>query len=306
MDTAPITNLWQTKYATAYRQNEKTIICYRFPHESNREAALIGKYGLLPGDRMEYYQTLSCAVERHFSIAELLHSAGVPNVISYSKTYQKKESNGAICVYAICDDAITPVTQSLLSEETKALDVLDMILRLSTTILRDVAKPPLSLSLRCLDLDEVFLTGDNRILLGGFYYATSPLLSEPPPFLPECPATTPPYSFLESPSKIGANGADMQMISLIAWNLFSGLPWNTAHTSASFRIHPQHAPTSLLEVLKVGLCGKDQDCSVFRKQLLQCRKELAKTEFADIIIPFPTPMEKQYQYNHSRQQPDGI
>jgi hypothetical protein len=83
---------------------------------------------------------------------------------------------------------------------------------------------------------------------------------------------------------------------MIAWNIFSGLPWDCVQTRASLTVPPKYAPPELLEVLELGLQGTPQSLTAFRKQLVQCRKVLSKTAFADTMIPAPLPHKRDYRF----------
>lgn len=284
--------LWRTKYASAYLEGGKMVIRYRFPYSRQGEAALLGTYHLTPSDRLPYYQTLSAMVERNLTLTQYLEEASVPSILTFESTYQKQEDNGIICIYGIPNQAVQPITQTLFASDCNALTALDVFLRLAH-ILRDINKTPISPVLRYLDMDDVYLTGENKILLGGFFYAAAEDLSAPPRFLPDAAAVVPNH-ILEGGT--GDAGSDMQILAQIAWNIFSGLPWNCEHTAISKQIPPKYAPPPLRTVLELGLEGDPAQCNNFRKQLMQCRKGLAKTDFAHLTIPMCKPFQKEYRF----------
>lgn len=283
---------WRTKYAAAYPEDGKFIIRYRFPYSRNREAALLGAYNIAPSDRLAYYQTLSSMVERNITVSNYLKSMEVPSVLTFENAYQKREDNGIIGIYCVASAPVTPITKAIFASDCNALTALDVFLRLAH-IIRDINKTPTSPALRYLDLDDVYLTEDNKILLGGFYYAVAEGLLEPPPYLNDS-APVVPAALAGGTS--GDLGSDMQILSQIAWNIFSGIPWDTAHTEASMKIPPRYAPPQLLAILELGLKGETESFNTFRKQLLACRKELAKTSFAQQIIPIRKPFRKEYSF----------
>lgn len=284
-------DFWQTKYASASMQNGKMIIKYQFPYSRDREAMLLGTYNLTPNMRLPYYLALSSAVERNIIIADYLKSQQVQSILTFETVYQQQEGT-AISIYAVPEEPVTPITASLFAADCNALTALDVFLRL-THILRDINKTPISPVLRYLDMDDVYLTQDNKIKLGGFFYTAADGLEDPPEFLPDA-APIIPNSILSGNK--GDIGTDMQTLCTIAWNLFSGLPWDCKHTAISKRIAPAYAPEQLLYTLEMGLNGKQEDFTTFRKLLLQCRKELAKTDFANLVIPINRIEKKTYHF----------
>lgn len=281
---------WRTKYAAAFMDNGKMTIRYRFPYANKREAALLGAYNLTPADRLPYYQNLSAMIERNLLVTEYLRDESVPSILTFENAFQKDEENNIICVYCLPSEPVTPITLSLFAADCNALSTFNVFLRL-THILRDIHKTPMAPVLRYLDLDDVYLTSSERILLGGFYYASANDLQAPPPFLPDS-AQLAPDDILRDEN--GSIGTDMYILCRIAWNIFSGLPWNSIHTPQSLRIPPRYAPPALIRVLELGLSG-DPDCFyTFRKQMLQCHKELSKSEFAKLTIPMCAAHKKEY------------
>lgn len=281
--------LWRTKYAAGIQTDGKMMIRYRFPFSENREASLLYHYGLSPGGRAAYYGALAQAVERNISISNYLTVQGVSSILSFSDTKQQKEPNGIICIYGTCAQPIQPASQTLLQGETNAMDVLDLFLRLAT-IIRDIHKAPFQINHRCLDVDDIFITEDKRILLGGFYYSTSPTLPAPQPFLPDHPAFSDLY---QSQSE----WSDLQQLCHIALNVFSGLCWDAQYPQHSPQIKPFYAPAPLLQLLISTVHARDGQPQAFRKALLQCRKDLSKTPFAQLTMALPTPLKANFRYN---------
>lgn len=284
--------MWRTKYASAYIENEHMVIRYRFPFSRQREADLLGAYALAPKDRLPYYKRLSTMIERNFEFTNYLASQNVPSILQFESTYQKQEENGIICLYGLVSSPVTPLSHAIFSAEYNALTATDVLLRLAH-ILRDINKTPISPVLRYLDMDDVYLTEENKILLGGFYYFSAEGMDPPPMFLPDAALVMP--ADIQDGS-FGNAGSDMQTLSMIAWNIFSGLPWNCQHTPSSRMVPPKYAPDALRRVLELGLEGDPANCNAFRKQLMACRKELAKTDFANLMIPAPTPYAKEYVF----------
>lgn len=281
--------LWRTKYAAGILTDDQMAIRYRFPFSENREASLLYRYDLPPGERAAYYSTLAKAVERNISISNYLAAQGVNSILSFTDIKQQKEPNGIVCIYGSCAQTVSPVSQAVLQGNANALDVLDLFLRLAT-IIRDIHKPPCQINHRCLDMDDIFITEDKRILLGGFYYSTNPVLPPPPPFLPDHPT-------IIGSDHGGDEWRDLQQLCRIALNVFSGLCWDAQYPQGSPRIAPFYAPTPLAALLLSTLDSDSGQPQAFRKALLQCRKELAKTDFAQSALDLPTPLKAAYRYN---------
>lgn len=284
--------LWRTKYAAAYMQDEHMVIRYRFPFSREREANLLGAYDLDPDKRMQYYDTLSVMIERNVAFTAYLKEHAVPSILYFDDITQKIEDNGVICVYCIPTVAVRPISQLIFQSDYNAMTALDVCLRLANT-LRDIGKTPAAPVLRHLDLDDVYLTQDNKILLGGFYYYAADGMSPFPPFLEDASANLPDCIV---DGAIGDAGTDMQTLCRIAWNLLSGLPWDTRQSQVSMIIPPMYAPPELVSILEFGLRGDPQSCNAFRKQLIPCRNALAKTAFAQTTIPAPLPFQREYRY----------
>ena len=291
---------WRTKYAAAFMDGDHMVIRYRFPYSTHREAALLGAYHLHPNDRMTYYRTLGSIIERNLQISDYFKDEAVPSVLTYTNAYQQEEDGNIICIYCIPSEPITPISQALFSSDCNALTAFNVFLRLAH-ILRDIHKTPISPVLRYLDMDEVYLTAENKILLGGFYYASAEGLPSPPQFLPDAALGVLPDTIREG--ALGDSGTDMQTLAQIAWNIFSGLPWNCEHTATTRKIPPCYAPPQLLQTLEFGLTGNPANFNAFRKQLLQCHKELAKSDFATLTIPMQQAHKKQYFFNLPDEQP---
>jgi hypothetical protein len=290
--TVNVPIVWRTKYAAAYCEDGKMIIRYRFPYSRSRESALLGAYNIAPNERLKYYQTLSGMVERHITMSNYLGNEEVPSILTFDNTYQKREENGVIAVYCVCPAPITPLSKSIFASDCNALTALDVFLRLAH-ILRDINKTPTAPALRYLDMDDIYLTQDNKILLGGFYYATADGLDSPPPYLVDAAQV---YPTAIQEGQAGDLGTDIQILSRIAWNIFSGLPWDAAHTAGSSKVPPRYAPPQLVALLEFGLTCNQESANTFRKQLLACRKELSKTDFANSIIPFQRPLRREYKF----------
>ena len=272
------------------------VIRYRFPYSRQREAELLGAHKLMPIDRVPYYQVLSAAVERNLLFTEYLRQESVPSILEFENTYQKQEDNGIIAIYGVLTEPVTPITQAIFQKDFNALTALEVFLRLSH-ILRDIHKTPISPILKYLDMDDVYLTQDNKIRLGGFFYVDGDGLPPAPGFLPDAPIVAP-----LPPATTGyGQEYDIKILARIAWNVFSGLPWDCSHLPVTQRIPPKYAPVQLLEILESGLNAESGSENIFRRQLMQCRKDLSKTDFATLTIPACNPMRKEYHFRTDRE-----
>lgn len=287
---------WASRHTEAFgytddQRGKRTIIRYRLPFTVEQEQVLMQQYGIHKSNRMNYYQTLAFCVDRNVELSKMLHAARVASILSFSQVEQTRDDDGIAYILLETED-VEPITQKLLHGSVTAQTILDIIMRLSI-ILRDISKEPHHVIHRGLDLDEVYINADQKILLGGFYYAKANEFDSFQPYLPDHPANIP-AELLRG--DVGCPGADIQMLSRIAWNLFSGLPWNAQHSDMPL-IYPEYAPEALVKVLRTGLACKDSsECNVFRRQLMDCRKALSKSDFASKLIPIAQPDKATYQF----------
>ena len=178
------------------------------------------------------------------------------------------------------------------------MTVLGIFIRLAT-ILRDIAKAPCAITHRGLDLQEVYLNANNKVLLGGFYYAHAPSFNGIPEYLPESPR------YLQSVYGQGQKGSaatDTQVLARMLYNLFAGVPWDAAWNTEPF-IAPEYAPPELLPVLQMGLRCAEDECNAFRKSLMACYKQLNKQEGSQIMLPIRRQLQKEFSVEYAETKP---
>lgn len=297
---------WRSYYYDAFfytseKGEKKTIFRYDIPFPKEDEAIRFEQYGIPSDKRLWYYDHLARCIKRQYDISCLLNRNAVPSILTYhsSSTSQRDENTDINHLYFVSHE-VRPIMDTLFKDRINLLTLLDVFIRLSV-IIRDISKPPCCLSHRGISMDEIYLTPDNKILLGGFYYAATAYqgdgllvgdFDKPLPYLPEQGMYFPPSLIAGGP---GSAATDMQTISRIMFNFCSGLPWDTQWPSVP-NIAPSYIPEELIQVLIFGMNCTDADCNAFRRKLLDCRKALSKTEAAQISIPIRKPLLKQFAY----------
>lgn len=271
----------------------KTVFRYQIPLPGTRESIFMMKHQIRTSQRLSFYESLLKCIQHSVDISHYLMTQKTPSVVYFSDVQQAQE-NGISYVYLETEE-IRPIQFKELNGEVNGITLLDILVRLNI-ILRDVNQA--GVCLRQFDIDEVFLNQDGKILLGGFYYARGPggadgetNLSNYPPYLPDAPP-----HLTESLKKGGSGswGQDVQMVALAAWNLFSGVPVD-ACWDRSRGVFPTYATPEIVEALQIGLSGKDENCNLFRRKLLECRKKLNQTEYAKLNIPVRVFRFKEYR-----------
>ena len=296
---------WCGQHYDAYwikSENEptQTVFQYDIPFKPKEEAIHFSRYGISQSERTAYYSQLARCIGRQFDIMKLLKSQKIPSILTFRFIHKEENPETGISSIYFRTEEVNPIMDKLFREQINLLTLMDVFIRLSV-IIRDISKSPCCLSHRGINMDEVYLTADNKILLGGFYYAVTlennPLLAsedynKPLPYLPEQ------GQYLPKPllnGEHGSAGTDMQTICRIMFNLCSGLPWDTAWTGTP-NVAPDYIPEELIQVLNFGMTCTDADCNTFRRRLLDCRKALSKTEAAQIFIPVRKPLLKEFSY----------
>lgn len=280
---------WESQLYTAYNSTDEfgiptTLFCYQIPFSAEKEAQLLERYSIDPEHRMGFYRDLLICVQNSISVSAALISGGVPSILGFSNVEQVQRINGTS--YIILEsERVRPITQTILSETVTPITLLDIGTRLSM-ILRDIGMSETNRIIhRGLDMNEVFLNEQNRILLGGFYYSYSSASSDCPKYLPMRPAIVPP-ALIQGAT--GSAGTDTQMLAALLWNLFSGLPYDTP-VDPYYRVFPEYANEEIAQALLMGLSCSDQGINLFRRRLQACRKLLTQMEGADIQIPIGKP-----------------
>lgn len=286
---------WTSDMAYGYHYTndegeEKTILHYQIPFDPEREAIFFARYGLTEADRGQFYQRYLVAIERQIRISECLQEAEIPSILTFSKVEQVRDNDGTTHIL-LETESVWPVTERLFNPSVSVVTALEVFIRLSY-ILRDISKA--RVVHRGLDLREVYLSKENKILLGGFYYADGPGISSTAAYLPQRPVNLP-KMFLSNVS--GGQGQDIQTLAIIIWNVFCGVPYD-ARLSKNHLVYPEYATDYLVNALLLGLKGKAEDCNVFRRRLMDARKYYVQNEHMNIMLPFQRPLLKTFTVNY--------
>lgn len=259
---------------------EKTVFHYQIPFSKQDEAVYLAKYGLDNSERMGFYQNLVRCIQRNVDAVDYLRSHEVSSILTFSEVEQVRDENGVFHFYLESDRVYPILHQQLGSTEISAITAIDIIYRLSL-IFRDINK--YGMIHRGLDLQKVYLTADNKILLGGFYYASFPGTNTLTDYMPH----TPPYlpKTLRN-GGVGSQSSDIQSLSVFAWNLFSGGAYDLGF-DPTYLVRPEYAPQQIVDTLLLGIRCRDSECNAFRRQWLNARKEVSKTAFAEQKLPLP-------------------
>ena len=279
---------WQEEACSVYHYDketlsgivDRTIFHYRIPFAPEVEAVYLAKYGLDARELLGFYQNLVRCIQRNVDVTNHLKTHDVNSILTFSEVEQVRDDNGVIHIYLETDMVYPTLHHQLGSTEISAITVIDIIYRLSI-IFRDISK--FGVIHRGLDLRKVYLTADNKIMLGGFYYAAFPGMKNLTDYMPH----TPPYLPKNlRHGGVGSQSSDIQSLSVFAWNLFSGGAYDLGFDPA-YLVRPEYAPKPIVDTLLLGIRCKDDECNAFRRQLLNTRKELSKTDFAEQKLPLP-------------------
>lgn len=295
---------WESRLGKAYHYedeegNAKTVFRYQIPFSPDKEAMFLSQYNVALADRMKFYQTLVRCIQRQVNVSEHLSSLGVPSILCFSRTEQEQAENGLVSIY-LETEQVWPIMDQLLTNEVPSLTLLDVVSRLSI-ILRDIYKAPACVAHRGLDLNEVYINGSNRILLGGFFYASCEALGPYPEYLP-CRPPHIPYQLAHGGP--GSHKTDIQTLSFTAWNLFSGIPHDANWATKRMPL-PEFASAELVEALLLGMAGEDEVCNLFRRKLTDYRKLLLKESKYQRLIPIRKPLLKDISITWVTTAPEG-
>ena len=269
--------------------SEKTVFRFQIPFSQDDEALFLSRYQMPAPDRMRFYQNLVRCIQRQVSISKHLNHLGVSSILSYSRVEQDRNEDNVTSIY-LETEKVVPITSYLLKDRCTYITMLDVISRLAL-ILRDISKPPANVVHRGLNLSEVYISSSNRILLGGFYYADCKELGAYPDFLPCIP---PHLSESVKRGESGAHKTDIQALSFMAWNLFSGIPYN-ANWSTKRIPTPEYAKPELVDALLYGMAGEDEVCNLFRRKLNEHRKQLLRGNEESQLISIRKPLLKKIE-----------
>jgi hypothetical protein len=279
---------WRGKYADAYHYKDatgtkKTVFRYQIPMDAQDESLFLAKYLLSPKDRKSYYKNLAISVQRQVAILDRLHREGVQSILKYSRIEQERMENGVTAIYLETEE-VYPIKEKLFSPSVSALTAVDVFLRIAY-VFRDISK--CGVVHRGFDMDEVYINAENKILVGGFYYAACPGAPEFTEFLPQAPVNRP---WIVDDGFAGNQGTDIQALCMAAWNVFSGLPAEANRFQATRLVQPEYATEQITEALLFGLKCSEMDGNAFRRKLLDARKAANKTNYAQLELPFAKPL----------------
>lgn len=246
------------------------------------------RFGITAAQRKQFYENVIQCIQHQIKASALLAQQNVASCIRYYRFEQEKTENGGTEIY-LETDYLRPLSDTLLSEATDEMEAINIAFRLAT-ILRDLWKDPHKMTLRVLDPNELYITADSKIVLGGLHYAASPFLPEPPPFLP---FVAPNIRSDVRNGVVGDCGADMYSLACMTWNLFSGNPLD-AGLPERIRVFPQYATEELASTLMLGRHGDPQKTAEFRRMLNKCRTECSRRTDAPASIPIRKQQRKEY------------
>ncbi len=285
---------WETEFYNAYKvedeqKNTKTAFHFQIPFAPEKEALVFEKHQIRPEQRKEFYQRLLVCVQHHLSTTRYLERLAVPSILTFSQVVQER-IDGASHIFLVTDN-VQPILSGLFSPSVTILTAMEATQRIAS-IMRDISK--VGVTHRGFTLEEVFLNADNKILLGGFYYASCPGVEKYTDYLPNRPINLSPALLAGDP---GHQGTDMQCLAMTAWNLFSGLSHDAAFTDYRL-VLPRFATPDMANALQLALMGKEENCNAFRRKFTDARKAISKTEFAATLIPYRGKAKRAYRIDY--------
>lgn len=288
---SPYNLAWKNGFVTGYHYKKEngeisTVFDYSIPFSKEEENLFCTRYNIPPDQRIHFYESLLKCIQREISVSNHLKEAGINSILTFSKADQAKDDKKVSHVLLETEQQVWPMVEKLFRDSISAISVIDVILRLSI-VMRDIGRDPVSVVHRGLNLNDVYINSQEKILMGGFYYSAFPggEVSDTP-YLPCAPANLS-ESFLKG--EPGSQSEDIKMLAKAAWNIFSGNP-HDSQLSMDRLVKPEYAPEELTDILLSGINGLSDDtqCNAFRRNLLSCRKTLNKTDYAKTMIPVHT------------------
>lgn len=277
---------WKNRLAFGYHYKAengtvKTVFDYRIPFAKDVEQDFCARYDIAPSERMAFYKSLIRCVRHEIDVSSYLRDKNVPSILTFSRVEQAQDENKVTHVL-LETEQVWPIVGKLFGESLSAMSVLDVFLRLCI-ILRDIGKEDVSVIHRGVDMNEVYINADNKILLGGFYYAKAPasVAVDFPPYLP-CRPSNLTEAYLRGEK--GSQAEDIHTLAITAWNVFSGLP-HDAQLSLDRLVKPEFAEDELAQVLLQGIYVAEENCTAFRRNFTNCRKVLNKTDYHKVMVP---------------------
>jgi len=270
----------------------KSVFHFQVPLAPDKEEILFAKYGIPFENRLAVYQNLVFCIQHNIQVSSYLRNANVPSILSFSNVEQEQKDD---CTHIYLEsEKVWPIREKHLKESVPRNTLVDIIYRLSLILRFNTSdtKEAVGVIHRGFDLNEVFINESSKILLGGFYYASCPGMEAPPEYMPHKPANLP-SKLLHG--EFGSQGTDIQTLARLAWNLFSGLPYD-APSLQDRLVFPEFATEEILSALLIGLSGDETQCNSFRRKFSEARKQLMKSEDAEKRIPIRTSKQKQYEF----------
>ena len=172
---------WSNGNIEGYWVEDLTIFRRQIPLAPAAEARLMAGYGLGPDQRKDYYQTVARAIQHEIAVPNRLKELSIKNTLTYIAAEQAKSADGALVICQSAEGRLTPLCQSILHGTVPAITILDIISRLAI-ILRDLSQQGISHG--NLSLGGIYLTEEQRILLGGWGYASGPKIPAAPRNMP--------------------------------------------------------------------------------------------------------------------------
>ena len=285
--------IWKNDYSSSYlyRRDASSIhmvMKYQIPFSPDDEKIFMERFDIPVSERKEFYQNLLKCIQQQIKASAILAQQNVPSCIKFYGAEQERDENGITSIY-LETDYLRPLCQTTLSELTDELEAANIASRLAI-ILRDLQKEPHKVTLRALDPNEIFINDENKLVLGGLFYAASPFLPEPPKFLP---TVTPNIHKDVLTGGTGHAGTDMYSLACMIWNLYAGIPLD-AKLPEHIDVFPQYASEDLAMTLLLGRHGREEDVAAFRRQLGKCRACYSKKDTAPVKIPIRRQRRKEY------------
>lgn len=290
--------VWSSEIGKGYHYtNEdgevKTIFDYQFPFPKETQVSFCAKYNIPMDRRIAFYQSFMECIKRETEVSDHLKNAKVNSILTFSRVEQVQDESKNVH-FLLESEQVWPVMDKLFADAIPALSVIDVINRLCV-VLRDISRETVGVIHRGLDFRKVYINAESKILMSGFFYSHFPGGSDVGnlDYLPCCPSNLT-ETYLKR--EVGSQSEDFRMLAIAAWNILSGLPFD-AQISKYRLVKPEYATEELADILLTGINGLEDDsqCNAFRRNLMDCRKALNKTEYANLVIPVRKKIQKEYR-----------
>lgn len=293
---------WDGTLATAYhykkqsddgKEVHKTVFHYQIPFPPDKEAIFLSKYQMLPENRLAFYKEFAQCIQRELKVSTYLKKHSVGSILTFSAAEQERDDQGVSHIYLETEEVYPILSRHLAGPSVNAITLINILYRISL-IFRDIAKEDIEVVHRGFDLNEVYLNAENKILLGGFYYADCPGIEGLQKYLPCAPVNLP-KELLEG--NRGSQRSDIQSLAMVAWNLFSGAA-HDARIDLNHLVCPCYAANEVVDVLIQGIHASDGECNSFRRKFSDAKRILNKTEYSQKMIPVRKQLLKELQIEY--------